>query len=259
MRLSVCTDMIFTELKSYGDRIRAAADAGAAAIEFHLWRDKPIDGIEAALRATGLGLTGIICDPRRSLADRALHAQSLQDLREAIAVAVRLGAQTVLCTASLRLANLPMDEQRSNIIAYLRQAAPLAAIHGVTLVIEPVNDIDHAGAFLVSTREGLDIVEAVGLPNVKLLWDIYHSNVMKEPLDIIARRGHLIAHVQAADFPGRHQPGTGTIDWPAYLALLNNEGYNGALGLEYRPDGDAAASIRQAAATLHRHEVGACK
>lgn len=250
MRLSICTDMIFTELDSYGDRIRAAAQAGAAAIEFHLWRDKPIAEIEVALAETGLALTGLICDPRRPLTDPANHAQSLADLREALDVAVRLKAQTVLCTVSSRLPNVPEAEQRAQIVHYLKQAAPLAADKGITLVIEPVNDVDHPSVYLISTKEGLDIVEAVGHPNVRMLWDIYHSNVMQEPMEVIAGRAHLIAHVQAADLPGRHQPGTGTLDWQAYRDLLAREGYTGPIGLEYRPEGPSAASVEEAKAAL---------
>lgn len=251
MDLSVCIDMIFTELKGpYGDRIRAARDAGAQAVEFHLWRDKPIDEIAEALAETGLALTGLICDPRRPLTDPANHAQSLTDLDEALAVAQRLGAQTVLATVSQSRPGVPIEEQRAEVLTYLRQAVERAAAADVTLVIEAVNTVDHPGVYLHSAKEALALAEAVDHPRLRVLYDLYHAAVMDEPADVIAGRAHLIAHVQAADFPGRHQPGTGAIDWRERIAMLRREGYAGAIGLEYRPEGQSAASVREARAAL---------
>ena len=162
MRLSPCIEWHFAdEHPAMAERIRATKAAGFDHAEFHLWRDKDIAGMAAALA----------------------------------------------------------------------QAA------GVTLLLEPLNDrVEHPGMFLVSTTLGLDIVEAVGSPNLRLLFDVYHSATMGEDLEaMLSGRMQLVGHVQVADQPGRNEPGTGSLDWPHVIATLRTLGYDGALGLEYRP------------------------
>ena len=97
----------------------------------------------------------------------------------------------------------------------LKQAAALAEAAGVMLLLEPLNDrVDHPGMYLVSAARGLDIVEAVDSPNLRLLYDLYHSTVMGEETEaVLAGRMHLVHHIQIADMPGRGEPGTGQIDW----------------------------------------------
>ena len=105
--------------------------------------------------------------------------------------------------------------------------------------------------FLVSTKLGLDIVEAVGSPNLRLLFDAYHSAVMGEDMaEVLDGRTHLVAHVQVADMPGRNEPGTGTLDWAETLGALRRLGYDGAIGLEYRPTMPAEQSLAKTRAAL---------
>jgi hydroxypyruvate isomerase len=134
----------------------------------------------------------------------------------------------------------------------LKQAAALAEAAGVMLVLEPLNDrVDHPGMYLVSTTLGLDLVEAVDSPNLRLLYDLYHSTVMGEDMETVLNgRIHLVHHIQVADMPGRNEPGTGTIDWPGLLATLNRVGYSGGLGLEYRPTLPTLASLAKTRAAL---------
>jgi hydroxypyruvate isomerase len=120
------------------------------------------------------------------------------------------------------------------------------------VLLEPVNTtVDHPGMYLDTTTKGLEAVEAVASARVRLLWDMYHSAAMgEEPEAAIGNRMHLVAHVQAADHPGRNEPGSGGIDWARYMAVLKAKGYQGAIGLEYRPTGDSLASVRRAQASL---------
>ena len=137
-------------------------------------------------------------------------------------------------------------------VAGLSRLARMAEDAGAMLMLEPLNDrIDHPGMYLVSTTLGLDLVQAVGSPALRLLWDAYHSAVMGEdPAAVLTGRIDLVHHVQVADLPGRNEPGTGTIDWPALVALLGRLGYRGALGMEYRPTLPIAQSHAIARATL---------
>jgi hydroxypyruvate isomerase len=143
-------------------------------------------------------------------------------------------------------------EQHAAIVLALKQAAPIAADSGLRLFVEPLNSVlDHKGHFLDRTPEGLDIVEEVGHPHVLLLYDMYHSAMMGErPDEVIADRGRLIGHVHVADVPGRHEPGSGTIDWSAYMATLAAKGYQGPIGLEYFPTQATLDSLHRAQATL---------
>jgi hydroxypyruvate isomerase len=127
-----------------------------------------------------------------------------------------------------------------------------AAAAGLVLLFEPVNTlVDHPGVFTDRTAPGLDIIEAVGRPGVRLLYDIYHSAAMRErPEDVLGERVHLVGHVQAADHPGRHEPGSGAIDWAHYFNLLRGRGYRGFVGLEYRPSGPSIASLQRTRAAF---------
>ncbi len=137
------------------------------------------------------------------------------------------------------------SRQRDAITEALLRAAPIASKAGVRLLLEPLNTrVDHPGHFLDSTAEALEVINDVDDPAVRLLYDLYHSIVMGEdPQQVLAGSGHLVGHVHVADVPGRHEPGTGTIDWPLQLAALRSAEYSGAIGLEYKPSRDTESSL----------------
>ena len=143
------------------------------------------------------------------------------------------------------LPNIGRVDQRNAISEALNRAAPIAAEAGIGLLLEPLNTIvDHKGYFLDSTAEALEIIRRVGHPSVRLLYDIYHSTVMGEnPTEVLRGSGDLVGHVHIADVPGRHEPGTGTIDWAKELTTLRLAGYEGWLGLEFWPLHDTESSL----------------
>jgi hydroxypyruvate isomerase len=253
VKLSGCIEMLFkAEHDAVDARIRAAGDAGLDAVEFWSWRNKPLDAVARALRESGLSLSAFSCEPRCAIVDPATHGAFLDAVRESVAAASRLGAPTLIVLTGDELADRSRGQQHEAIITALKRAAPIAADAGVVLALEPLNTrVDHAGYYLSSTAEGLDIVEAVGSTAVRLLYDVYHSAVMGErAAEVLAGRGHLVHHVHLADTPGRHEPGSGRIDWHGCMAALRAEGYTGPIGLEYRPSGDTVASLRLARSCL---------
>jgi hydroxypyruvate isomerase len=143
------------------------------------------------------------------------------------------------------LPDVPRAGQRDAIVQALQRAAPIAAAAGVRLVLEPLNTIvDHKGYFLDSTSEAIEIIRRVDHPAVRLLYDLYHSIVMGEPPgEVLAGCGDLIGHVHIADVPGRHEPGSGTIDWGKQLTALRDVDYGGLLGLEFMPLQDTVSSL----------------
>ncbi|MEO8313610.1 MAG: TIM barrel protein [Pseudomonadota bacterium] len=249
MRLSACIEWLFAdETPDFAERVRACHSAGIEAIEFHLWRDKNIEALRDALQETGVELIALVNDPRRHLVKRETHEEFLVDFAASLRIAERLGSRAVLATIGPADPARSRAEQRAAVVAAFTGAACLAEKAGKIVLIEALNSIvDHPGFFLTSTTEALDIAEAVGSSNIRVLYDVYHSAMMGEDLrTVLAGRMHLVAHVQVADVPGRHEPGTGAIDWPTQLGILNELGYRGAIGLEYKP----ATSTRESLAAL---------
>jgi hydroxypyruvate isomerase len=253
MFISPCIEWIFgDEHESMADRVRAVKAAGLNHAEFHLWRDKDVDGVAEALAETGVTLTGICVDPRRSLVDPAQHDELLDAVRDSLVAAKKLGSPPMILASGFTREGVSEQEHFDAAVTVLKQAAALAEGAGVMLMLEPLNDrVDHPGMYLVSNARGLNIVEAVGSPNLKLIYDLYHSTVMGEDTEaILAGRMHLVHHIQIADMPGRAEPGTGAIDWTALIATFKRLGYTGNIGLEYRPSMPAVQSIAKARAVL---------
>lgn len=252
MQLSACIEWQFGEAGAdLADRLRAAHAAGLSLAEFHLWRDKNIDGIAAAMAETGVKLTGLCVDPRRSIVDPAEHDEMLAAVTDTLTVARKLGSPPLIVASGFRVDGMSEEEHFSNAVSVLKQAAALAEAAGVVLVLEPLNTELFATMYLVSTTLGLDIVEAVGSLNLRLLYDVYHSRVMGEDLrEVLAGRIDLVAHVQVAGWPGRKEPDTGDLDYADVMQALGELGYTGPIGLEYFPTVDSVQSIARAREAL---------
>ncbi|RZT10262.1 hydroxypyruvate isomerase [Duganella sp. CF402] len=233
-------------------RIRAASAAGVKAVEFHLWREKPLDAIEAALKETGSQLLSFCVEPRRSLVDPADHEAVLAAVADAVPVAQRFNSAMILASGFTR-PDVAEGEQFDAAVRVLKRAAALAQQAGVVLWLEPVYMVVNGQRMFVDTvGRGLDIVAAVDSPALRLLADAYHSAQTQE--DFVAAIGNrmaLIAHVQVADTNGRHEPGTGDIGWGDIMAALRQKGYQGVIGLEYFPTAADGASLERS-----RHALG---
>jgi hydroxypyruvate isomerase len=126
----------------------------------------------------------------------------------------------------------------------VRHAARRLGTAGRRLLVEPVNTFDVPGFIVPTTDQALGLLDEVGEPNVLLQFDAYHVQRMEgDPTDRLEAVFDRVGHVQIADHPGRHQPGTGEIDFAAFFGLLDDAGYSGAVGLEYVPIPDAAGSL----------------
>jgi hydroxypyruvate isomerase len=245
-RLSPCLEWLFAEGgRPFPDRVRQAAAVGFTQVEFWTTRDKDIDRLEAAIEETGVTVTAFVSEPTGRLVDPATHDEFLSGVADSCAVAMRLHARALIVVSGDVRDGVTRDAQREAMTEVLRQAAPIAAEHGITLLLEPLNTrIDHPGYFLDSTSEAVDVIRDTGHPSVRLLYDMYHSIVMgEEPALVLRGSGDLIGHVHIADVPGRHEPGTGRVDWEHQLTALRDAGYMGALGLEYMPLVDTLSSL----------------
>jgi len=144
----------------------------------------------------------------------------------------------VNCLVGLTPNDVPAQKVRKTLVDNLRFAATAMEKEGIRLLVEPLNDRDIPGFYLVHTQDALQLLEEVNHANLFLQYDIYHMQIMegnltRTILDNLPR----IAHVQLADNPGRHEPGTGEINFPNLLRFIDEAGYDGWIGCEYRPAG----------------------
>jgi len=236
--------MLFTEVE-FLDRFEAAAKAGFKGVEYLFPYDYPAEELKRRLDANGLtqvlfnlpagdwaaGERGIACHPDRVEEFR-------EGVERAIAYARVLGNTQVNCLAGIQPEGVSDDQARATLVENLRFAAEKLAAAGILLIAEPINTRDIPGFFLNRTEQALAIFDEVGSDNLKLQYDIYHMQIMEGDLAPTMER-HLarIAHVQIADNPGRHEPGTGEIHYPFLFAHLDRLGYRGWVSAEYKPAG----------------------
>lgn len=246
MILSPCIEWLFADGgRPVDERVRAAAEAGLGQVEFWTTHDKSVDELAAAIQEAAVTVTAFVSEPTGRLVDPATHAEFLAGIGRSCSMSRRLHARNLIVVSGDTLPGVDRHEQRAALTHALRSAAPIAADAGLGLLLEPLNTrIDHKGYFLDSSDEGLEVIREVDEPSVRLLYDVYHSVVMgEEPSDVLARSGHLVGHVHVADVPGRHGPGSGTIDWRRCLDALSSASYSGAIGLEYVPTRDTESSL----------------
>jgi hydroxypyruvate isomerase len=248
MDLSPCLDLLFADddpAIALETRIRRAATAGFRWGDMWGWTNRDMAAARDAVDETGLRLNCLTVDPFAPLVDERAHPAFVDSVRESARVAAGIGCPFVVVLAGDELPGVARSSQHRAIVDGLRRAAPIAEASGVTLLLENLNSrVDHVGHYLDSASEALDIVDEVDHPAVRVLYDLYHSVVMGErPEDVLAGRLDRVAHVQIADVPGRHEPGTGTVDWPAALGWLWAAGYRGRIGLEYVPSVTTAESL----------------
>lgn len=241
LRLSACIEMLFTD-RPFMERIDAAAAAGADAVEFWGSDGKDVGAICRRARALGLEVGTFACGAPLTDPDKAEDAAS--KMRAAMAIAKEHGIANVIVTTGNVLPGRPLQEQEASVIAGLRAVAGDAEIAGVRLNVELLNTlVDHRGYFLDNTATAVRVIEAVGSDAVKVLYDIYHMQIMEGNLIATIRKD--IAHFgyfHVADVPGRFQPGTGEINYRNVTAAIEEAGYTGCIGLEFRPKGGAERS-----------------
>lgn len=225
------------------ERFGAAAAAGFGAVEFAQPYELEAHEIAELLEANGLemilfnlpmgdkaaGDFGIACLPGR-------EDEFREGVARAIAYAGVLGNERVNCIAGKAPAGTDAAALRATLVANLRYAAREMGRAGLTLVLEPINTVDVPGFVVARPAEGAALLAETGAPNAGLQYDIYHAAMMGEdPVEGLARFAPVIRHVQFADAPGRHEPGTGRVDIAACFARLDALGYAGWTAAEYRP------------------------
>jgi hydroxypyruvate isomerase len=241
-RFAANLTMLFNEVP-FLDRFEKAASNGFQAVEFLFPYPYPVQELKARLQAHNLKLVlhnlpagdwdagdrGIACDPARVEEFRS-------GVPKAIEYATQLGVPQVNCLAGKAPAGASSQQLHDTLVANLKFAAAELKKAGLKLLTEPINTFDIPGFYLNHTEQALRIHDEVGADNLFLQHDLYHMQRMEGELAATLKK-HLgrIAHIQIADNPGRNEPGTGEINYKYLFRLLDELGYSGWVGCEYKP------------------------
>jgi len=243
-RFAANLSMLFTEVP-FLERFERAAKAGFDAVEVQFPYEAPAEVVRDRLRAAGqtmvlhnlppgdwaAGERGIACHPGR-------EAEFREGVQRALHYATTLGVPRLNCLAGKRLAGVSEAQQHATLVANLRHAAAELRAAGLTLLTEPLNPFDVPGFWLDSPSKGFALVDEVGADNFLVQYDLYHAQRTEGELaGTLQRQAARIGHLQIADTPGRHEPGTGEIAWDFIFDHLRRIGYSGDIGAEYIPAG----------------------
>lgn len=246
IRFSANLGFLWAEL-ALPDAIRAAKAAGFDAVECHWPYDVPALDVKAALEATGLVMLGL--NTRRgdvangenglsALPDRITEARAAID--EALDYAIAVDARSIHVMAGFAQGEAAHDTFVSNLHYACEQAAP----HQIGILIEPLNRYDAPGYFLQTTDQAKGIITQVGKPNIALMFDCYHVQLMEG--DLTHRLSELlpiIGHIQFASVPDRGAPIGGEINYRYLFDVISDLGYNAPLGAEYKPGGPTEETL----------------
>ncbi|MDP3879962.1 MAG: hydroxypyruvate isomerase [Dehalococcoidales bacterium] len=241
---------MFNEV-DFPDRFEQAARAGFRGIEYmfpYQWHKEDLAekldkfGLEQVLHNLpagdwAAGERGFACHPGRE-----------GEFREGVGLAIdyarALKCPRLNCLVGLTPEGVSTEKVRRTLVENLRFAVAALEKEGIRLLIEPLNNIDIAGFYLTHTGDALKLIEEVNHGNLRLQYDIYHMQIMEGNLTKTIRENlPRIAHMQLADVPGRHEPGTGEINYPNLFRFIDEAGYDGWIGCEYNPAGNTEAGL----------------
>ena len=243
-KFSANLSMLFNEVE-FLDRFARASKAGFKAVEYMFPYEWPKEQLARALQSHSLeqalfnlpagdwagGERGIACIPGR-------ESEFKDGVASALTYAEALQCPTLTCLIGLTPESIDADKVRQTLVDNLRYAATALQENGIGFVIEMLNHNAVPGFYLVTTGEALQLLQEVNHPNLRLQYDVYHMQVMEGNLiNTLSANISRIGHIQIADNPGRHEPGTGEINYPNVFAAIDAAGYDGWIGCEYIPAG----------------------
>lgn len=268
MKISVCVEPLFPELP-YEQRMEKVAAIGYDTVEFWL-HDQSFDGenvipkkknLEAVVKTAkrlGLEINNIdVNSPDGHLGGSLVQSQDrgafLERFSEVISVAHLLDCEMVVGSSGNTIPQKSREEHEKSIIDTLSAAGELAAKEGITFALEPLNTlVDHPGQFLSSTRQAAKLIRTIDNPHIRLLYDIYHMQIMEgNILSTIAENIDIICHIHAAGVPGYHELSECELDYAFIFQRIKAFGYKGKFGIEYWPSRDTDLSLRETLGLLN--------
>ncbi len=241
-RFSANLGFLWTEL-TLPDAIRAAAKAGFEAVECHWPYDTDPALVKAALDETGLPMLALNTvrgdgNGLSALAGRETEARAAID--QAVDYAVAIGAHNIHVMAGFASG----EAAHRAFLSSLDYALARVAGNGITLLIEPLNRFDAPGYFLQTADQAAEIIAQINDPNLKLMFDCYHLQIMQGDLSrLLQSMLPIIGHIQIAAVPSRAEPDEGELDYRHILKHIQDIGYKGFIGAEYHPRGSTEAGL----------------
>jgi hydroxypyruvate isomerase len=252
-KLAANLSTLFKELP-FPDRFAAAAAAGFRAVEYQYPYD--LQPLEIAARARDAGVQVVLHNMPRGDSERGEHGTACLpgreqrfrgDLERAIEYARAAGCPRLHCMAGIAPAGVERTEVHATYVANLRYAAKRLHAEGMQLLIEPLSARTVAGCFLTGSAQAIEVLEEVAADNAYLQYDLFHMQIMEGNLaETLERLLARIGHIQLADVPGRHEPGTGEINFDFLLRHIDRIGYSRWIGCEYNPLGDTVEGLKWA-------------
>ena len=249
-RFAANLSMMFNEVP-FLDRFALAAKAGFKGVEFLFPYEHPAAEIAARLKDNGLqqvlfnAPAGDFAKGERGMAAIPGKQAAFRDsIKLALEYATTLACPRLHIMAGLKPEGVAHDTLTAVYGANLAYAAEECAKVGVKPIIEPINHRDIPGFFLNTTDQAAAIIAAVGPEKLGMQFDLYHCQITEgDVVKRVEKHLPLIAHMQVADTPGRHEPGTGEVNWPFVFKTIDALGFRGWIGCEYRPAGDTLAGL----------------
>jgi hydroxypyruvate isomerase len=260
-KLSVRVEPLFPGLR-LAAQIEKVAEAGYQGYEFGDWRGADSGEITKLARKLGLECACIVgnrsVNPKgMGLCDPAERDGFLGELRASLEAAKRFETTRLVVLTGFRVAGRSRAEQHASIVEGLKRGHDVVARDRVTMIVEPINTLapveplnpkgdNHANYYLDRTAEAFEIVREVASPYVKILFDIYHVQIMEGNLiETIRKNIRDIAHFHVGDVPGRHEPGTGEIHYGNVFRAIRETRFSDFVAMEYVPSKDAMTTLRE--------------
>lgn len=248
-RLSVMLWTVFRKLP-FEQRLEKVAEAGYHAVElvdeFRKW--ETADFARAASRRRALGITfDATAGLSTGIADPAARGKFLEEVSRMLDTMEKLECRSLIVLSGDSVPGLSREAQHRSCVEGLQRAGELAARRGATLLLENIDPEENPKYYLTSSREGFEVVRQAGHPNVRFLYDLYHEQIAEGNLiETLEKNFAQLGLVHVADVPGRHQPGTGEINFRNIFRKLAELNYGGHMAMEFLPEGDAVAALRGA-------------
>ena len=248
-KLSIMLWTVYRDLP-FEQRLEKVAEAGYRAVElvgeFEKWSDGDFRRINAKKKSLGITFDAT-AGLSKGIADPQARDAFLAELNTFVRTAQKLECPAIIVLSGNRVENLPKQAHHDACVEALKRAADVAAKQNLTLLLENIDQEENPRYYLTSVAEGFEIVRKVGNPHVKFLYDFYHEqisegNLIKKLKDNI----DFVGLVHIADVPGRHQPGTGEINYASIYRKLAELKYSGYAAMEFIPEGDPVAALRSA-------------
>src|SRR5579864_2322439 len=248
-RLSVRVEALFRNMK-LPQMMEKVAEAGYQGFEFGDWRAQDPEAITQLKNRLGLQCACLVgnraVNPKgMTLVEPADRTAFLAEIKASTEAARRFETTRLVTLTGNELSGVPREAQHRSIVEGLKRAHDVVEPHGVTLIVEPLNTlVNHQGYYLNHAAEAFEIVREVASPNVKILFDIYHVQIMDGNLiDTIRKNIGSIGHFHVGDVPGRHEPGTGEINYTNVFRAIREAGFSDFVAMEYMPSKDPMATL----------------